>query len=269
MPIRKRKNQTEPELPLGSNTAQLLDHSAPPERDSEENVAAAAVAEGSSCSTVAVAASREAPQNSGPAAAAAAGAVCQELALAPAQTPRRAPSDLSDSLASMASPGSASEPLLTSCVGCFRYLGVDSDYNNLERAVQPFSSRFRWCTDCRNLHRTKYEDDIASLSAMTEWMEREPNNQAQWDLHRIAAATLKWQNAKSIRESDLDARCDMLRFAFRLACLPTAAFQIVPLSELQAEDTQHISAQNLVMLRQSAGSVLPLQQQERSAQHGL
>ena len=59
-----------------------------------------------------------------------------------------------------------------------------------------------------------------------------------------------------------------------MACLPTAAFQIVPLSELRAEEIQHISAQNLVMLRQSAGLVqlgawVPPQQEERSAQHGL
>ena len=274
MGIRKRKCQLEPEPPLDSNSAQLPVDAAPPAMDSKKNVATAAGAAGTSCATDAVAASREEAQNSDLAAVAAAGAPCQELALVPARTPRRARSELSDLLDAKDSPGSASEPLLTSCVGCFRYLGVDSDYNNLERAVQACSPRFRWCTDCKNLHRTKYEADICSLSAMKEWMERENNNQAQWDLHRIAAATLRWQNAKSIRESDLDARCDMLRFAFRLACLPTAAFQIVPLSELRAEEIQHISAQNLVMLRQSAGLVqlgawVPLQQEERSAQHGL
>ena len=272
MGIRKRKHQPAPEPPLGSNSARLPDDAAPPEMDSKQNVATDAGA--ASRSTGAVAASREAAPNSDLAAVAAAGVACQDLALSPSWTPCRAGSELSDPLDSKDSPRSASEPFGSSCVGCFRLLGVDSDYSDLDRAIQAASPRFKWCVPCRNLHRIKYEADVCSLSAMKEWMERESNNQAQWDLHRIAAATLRWQNIKTARESDIDARCDLLRFAFRLACLPTAAFQVVPLSELRAEEIQHISAQNLVMLRQSAGSVqlaawVPLQQEERSAQHGL
>ena len=109
MGIRKPKNQAQPEPPLGSQTARLPEDAAPPEGDSKENVGPAAVAEGSRGSTDAV-----------------------EAGGVPPQTPRRAGSDLSDiTLASMESPGNTSEALLTTCIGCSRYMGVDCDYNNL------------------------------------------------------------------------------------------------------------------------------------------